>query len=336
MNQPNQSKEIDKLLKLYLLSGQKRTENSGFNQGDQNKMNPISQLTQLAPLLPALSNLFQLSSMNQNTQNQNTNQNTNTNNNLNLGNTNQNLNQIASLIPNLSTLISSSLGIFSNQQNFNQNQNQTQNNTNNNINNNNFDLNNNFNLNNNLNEQEQEKEKETEKKLEKEKPKQNQTQRKRIQTRKEKQESNNEFIKANNKKRTVKKRRIIGTKKVRRGGRQPIPRENLDPKAVERMESNRLAAREFRKREKKKIDQLQERVSKLEQVNQRYRLSVSTLIENRNRMVNELEQIQRGILTSISISNPISNSAIFASKERNPKNQSGFNGPNNGGGGGFY
>ncbi|KAJ3440517.1 ap-1-like transcription factor yap1-related [Anaeramoeba flamelloides] len=330
MNQPNESKEIDKLLKLYLLSGQKRTVDSGYNQGDQNKMNPISQLTQLAPLLPALSNLFQISSMNQN---QNNNQSNNQNNNLNLGNTN--LNQIASLIPNLSTLISGSLGVFSNQQNFNQNNNQ--NNTNDNE--NNFNLNNNFYSNNNQNQKEKEKEKEKEeKKREQESQKANksQTQRKRIQTRKEKQETNNEFVKTNMKKKTLKKRRIVGTKKVRRGGRQPIPRENMDPKAVERMESNRLAAREFRKREKEKINQLQDRVSKLEEINQRYRLSVSTLVQSRNRMVNELEQIQRGILTSISVSNPITNSAIFASKERNPNNQSDFNGQNNGGGGGFY
>ncbi|KAJ6235497.1 jun transcription factor-related [Anaeramoeba flamelloides] len=333
MSQPNESKEIDKLLKLYLLSGQKRTVDSGYNQGDQNKMNPISQLTQLAPLLPALSNLFQISSMNQN---QNNNQSNNQNNNLNLGNTN--LNQIASLIPNLSTLISGSLGVFSNQQNFNQNNNQNNINDNNtNVNENNFNLNNNFYSNNNQNQKEKEKEKEKEEKgQESQKANKSQTQRKRIQTRKEKQETNNEFVKTNMKKKTLKKRRIVGTKKVRRGGRQPIPRENMDPKAVERMESNRLAAREFRKREKEKINQLQDRVSKLEEINQQYRLSVSTLVQSRNRMVNELEQIQRGILTSISVSNPITNSAIFASKERNPNNQSDFNGQNNGGGGGFY
>ncbi|KAJ6237614.1 hypothetical protein M0813_27177 [Anaeramoeba flamelloides] len=105
----------------------------------------------------------------------------------------------------------------------------------------------------------------------------------------------------------VKGKRKTARKRRRRNKRATFKtalRDKLDEMELERLENNKIAAREFRKREKEKIETLKTRVEQLEKMNQQYRGSVSFLIEKRNKMTRDLEQIQRGILSGITMSVP--------------------------------
>ncbi|KAJ3427134.1 fos transcription factor-related [Anaeramoeba flamelloides] len=123
-------------------------------------------------------------------------------------------------------------------------------------------------------------------------------------------------LKSNLETQTLKKRRRRTTRRVTS---KPLPSDKLDEKELERLENNRMAAREFRKREKDKINILQTKVEKLEKVNQQYRNSVSFLVERRNQMTRDLEQIQRGILSGITMGNT-SLSSFFSQNQNNNNN----------------
>ncbi|KAJ3434167.1 hypothetical protein M0812_20232 [Anaeramoeba flamelloides] len=132
-------------------------------------------------------------------------------------------------------------------------------------------------------------------------------------------------LKSNLETQTLKKRRRRTTRRVTS---KPLPSDKFDEKELERLENNRIAAREFRKREKDKITILQTKVEKLEKVNQQYRDSVSFLIERRNQMTRDLEQIQRGILSGITMGNT-SMSSFFSPNQNNNQNNSNTNSTGN-------